>query len=274
MNDGLKKLRKITKNRVESTRLLESALNKKEFLEYILIYFKEDELLQEIDFSHFNQPLSENEYQQLHHKYNYPHLWDSLSKENFTTVDASNPLKWLSITYQAIKNDIIEPYFLAYNKHDKNGKNNIIEALRLSKKNDDKNLFEIARAILRHMFGSIQERGRKGIFQDNPLAIAWWKIYLSKEISKNTKIKEDDIINYLLINKGAYNDLIEKMGFTLTVMADKNIRDGLFLFALSTDKTGSTKFKQLSNIIGVESAWRGMGNLTPFENQKIIESLI
>ncbi len=274
MNSGLQRLKKITKNRVESILLLKAALNKDTFLEYILTYFDEEALLNEINFSNFNEKLSENEFQQLHYLYHYPLLWNVLKEQKFSTIDASNPIKWLSITFQAIKNDNIKPYYLAFVDNDRDGKNNIYEALRLSEQGNDKKLFNICRAILRHTFGSIQERGRKGIYQDIPFSIAWWKIFLSKEIANNIQKKDSDVVQYLLLNKSAYNDLIEKMGFTLTIMADKNIRDGLFLYVLSNDNNGTSKFKYLSKIIGIESAWRGMGILNPAENQKIIESLV
>jgi len=152
MNSGLERLKKITKNRLESIRLLEATLNKDNFLEYLLDYFKEDELLNEVDFSEFNEILSENEFQQLHPKYHYKPLWDTLNTQKFSSLDATNPLKWLSITYQAVKNEIIKPYYLAYENNNKNGKSNIIEALRLSKNGNDKKLFDICRAILRHTF--------------------------------------------------------------------------------------------------------------------------
>ena len=156
MNSGLERLKKITKDKVEATKLLESALDKDRFLEYILKYFKEDELLKIVDFSNFKEKLSENEFQQLHPEYHYEPLWETLNNQNFTSIDATNPIKWLSITYQAVKNDIIKPHYLAFEKNNKNGRDNIIEALRLSNQNDNKKLFDICRAILRHTFGSIQ----------------------------------------------------------------------------------------------------------------------
>lgn len=274
MNNGLQRLKKITKNRVESIRLLESALNKNDFIDYLLIYFNEEQLLEEINFSSFKEKLSENEFQQLHYLYHYPMLWDVLNINNFSTVDASNPIKWISISIQLIQNDIIQPYYLAYVDSSKNGKNNIIEALRLSEQGNDKQLFNVSRAILRHMFGAIQERGKKGIYQDIPFAIAWWKIYLTKEISKQTQIDEKNLYEYFSFNSTNYNELIMRMSSKLTVISDKNIRDGLLKYIIEKKVTNTNDFKEIIRMIGIESSWRAMGSLNIEDNKKIIESLI
>jgi len=274
MNSGLQRLKKITKNRVESILLLESALNKDSFIEYILTYFDEEQLINEINFSNFNEKLSENEFQQLHYLYHYPTLWEVLKNNGFSTVDASNPIKWLSITLQSIQNDIIQPYYLAYVENSKNGKNNIIEALRLSEQGKDKQLFNICRAILRHMFGAIQERGKKGIYQDIPFAIAWWKIYLAKEISNKTGIDEKTLYEYFNSNPTNYNELIMRMSSKLTIIADQNIRDGFFQYIIEKDVTNTKNFKEIIKMIGIESSWRAMGSLDIEDNKKIIESLV
>lgn len=274
MNSGLQRLKKITKNRVESILLLKSALDKDTFIEYISTYFNKEQLLSEVDFSNFNEKLSENEFQQLHYLYHYPALWNVLKNNNFSTIDASNPLKWVSVTMQSIQNDIIQPYYLAYVENSKNGKDNIIEALRLSEQGNDKQLFNICRAILRHMFGAIKERGKKGIYQDIPFAIAWWKIYLTKEISKKTNIDEKNLYEYFNANPTNYNELIMRMSSKLTVIADKNIRDGLFKYIIEKEVTNTKDFKDIIKLIGIESSWRAMGSLDIEDNKKIIESLV
>ena len=274
MNSGLQRLKKITKNKEESNLLLESALNKEAFIDYVLTYFDKEKLISEINFSNFNEQLSENEFQQLHYLYHYPLLWEVLNNNNFSTIDASNPLKWISISIQAIQNNIIQPYYLAYEDNNKNGKNNIIEALRLSKQGNDKQLFKICRAILRHMFGAIQERGKKGIYQDIPFAIAWWKIFLAKEISKKAKIDEKKLYEYFNSNSTNYNELIMRMSSKLTVIADNNIRDGLFKYIIEKELTNTKDFKEIIRMIGIESSWRAMGSLDIEDNKKIIESLV
>lgn len=274
MNNALRKLKKITKNEEESIKLLNAALSKDVFLGYLGEYFNPDELKSEIDFSGFKEKLNEDEFQQLHPKYHYPILWNTLEKQGFSPIDATKPIKWLSITYQLIENELIEPYFLAYLENSKNGRNNIIEALRLAKFGDNKKLFDVCRAILRHMFGHIQERGPKAVYQDIPFSIAWWRIYLAKEINKKTGILEEEIYNYFNSNPTNYNELVMRMSGKLTVIADKNIRDGFFLYVYENSVTNTKEFKEIISKIGIESAWRSMGSLSPEENKKIIESLV
>jgi hypothetical protein len=274
MNNALKRLKKITKNKDESIKLLEAALSKKAFLEYLAAYFNPEELKKEIDFSDFKEKLNEDEFQQMHPKYHYPLLWETLEKQGFTAIDATKPIKWLSIAYQLIENELIAPYFLAYLENSKNGRNNIIEALRLAKDGKNKKLFDVCRAILRHMFGHIQERGPKAVYQDIPFSVAWWRVYLAKEIQKKTSIEEAILYNYFKNNPTNYNELVMRMSGKLTVIADINIRDGFFLYVVEKSITKTKEFKEIIAKIGIESTWRSMGSLSPTENKKIIESLV
>jgi len=184
MNSGLQRLKRITKNRDESIKLLTSALDKEKFLEYIFNFFDKKILFKEVNFSKFNIKLSESEFQQPHYLEHYPKIWEVLKNEKFSTIDATNPLKWLSISLQMVENSIIEPHYFAFIDNSKNGKNNIVKALRYAKRGDNKEnnkeLFDISRAILRRMSGAIKERGKNAIYIDIPFAIAWWQNLCSK----------------------------------------------------------------------------------------------
>jgi hypothetical protein len=285
MNEGFEKLRKLTKakNKEECQKLLEASLDKNSFIKYIENFLNDENFYSNIDFSEFNEPLSEGEYKQLHHKYHYPLLWKALGEQRFSDYNALNPEIWLSVTMQAIKNDIIKPGYLAFDpsKENSHGLNEIeiaIESLKdesiVGKKNTPMWL-QVSRTILRHMFGAIQERGIKGIFQDVPFAMAWRRMSLAKNVSKNTGIYEIKIVKFLLDNPTIYNDLIEKMGGQLTVIADRNIRDGIFKYIFSDEYDMKKKddFKKLTKRIGIESTWRGMGILSSDENKEIIGKL-
>ena len=285
MNEGFEKLRRFTKakDKEECRKLLEASLHKNTFIEYIEDYINDENFYENIDFSSFEEPLSEGEYRQLHHVYHYPVLWEALGEEEFSTYDALNPEMWLSITMQAIKNDVIQPSYLAFDSA-KEKVEGLIDIKTAIRSLDDETIvgnkntpmwLQVSRAILRHMFGAIQERGIKGIFQDVPFAMAWRRMSLAKEISKGTGLDETKIVKYLLDNPTNYNDLIEKMGGRLTVIADKNIRDGIFKYIFSDDyDVDKTKdFRELTKRIGIESTWRGMGILSSEENKEIIGKL-
>jgi len=284
MNEGFEKLRKLTKskNKEECAKLLKASLDKDEFITFINSYINDDNFYSNIDFSDYQRPFVEGEYRELN-KRHYSLLWDVLEKQNFTMYDALNPEIWLSISMQLIQNNIIQPSFLAFevnNKGIEEGYDQILRAL-LSLKDESiigpKNTpmwLYVSRAILRRMFGAITERGKKGIFQDVPFAIAWRKMYIAKEVSKGTNLQEHEILDYLVKNPTNYNDLVIKMGGKLTVIADKNIRDGLFKYLLDTKvQIDTTYFENLTKRIGIESTWRGMGILSPEENKEIIGKL-
>ncbi|HIP27143.1 MAG TPA: hypothetical protein EYG80_05755 [Flavobacteriaceae bacterium] len=276
MNNGFDEFKRIytqqKQNKEELLSLIKATLQKETFIDYMKKYFTNNEFIEEINFSEFKEKLSENEYQHLHHEYHYDILWDTLAKQGFTAIDASKPSKWLSITIQMIMNDIIEPSFLATLK--KNGREEIQEAIRDFNKGDDKKLLEVSRAIKRSLYGFAQLRAKKGLYQSHPLAVSWWRIYLAKEISKQTKIDKKDIYLYFQNNISNYDELVLRMISKLTVVADKNVRDGLFLYVIDKSITDVKEFKKIIEKIGIESSWRAMGNLTPNDNKDIIESLV
>ena len=276
MINGLQKLKKITTDRDESIKLLTAALNKESFLEYIFNYFDREELFREISFSKFDINLSELEFQEPHLEYHYPLIWEVLKNENFSSIDATNPIKWLSIALQMVENSTIEPFYFAFIDNSKNGKKNIIEALRYAKQGDNKEnnkkLFDISRAILRHMFGSIKERGQKGIYRDIPFAKVWWQMHFAKESEENSKINSTILIKMFTNIKAAYGEYIEE-GYKLTIIFDKNIRDGLFLYAIEA-KLNAGRIKDMYKKVGIESSCRSLGNLNAQDNKLIIQSLM
>lgn len=276
MIDSFKNFKDIYKskkkyNLEELKKFVKASLTKEDFLEYIFTYFSKDNLLSEVDFSLFKEKLSENEFQQLHPKYHYQILWDTLEKQGFTAVDASNNIKWLSITVQMIMNDCIESTFLATLK--KNGKDEILEAIRNSENGDNEKLLEVARAIKRALYGFPQFRGKKGIYQSHSIAVAWWRTNLATEINKSTQIEKDVLYEYFKNNSSNYDELVMRMTSKLTIVADKNIRDGLFLYIIESTLTSTKDFKKIIETIGIESTWRAMGSLTADENKEIIGTL-
>ena len=274
MNSGFKEFQNIIKSREESIKFLEASLTKKDFLSYLSTFFNKDDLIQEIDFSNFKEKLSENEFQQLNTQYHYPSLWETLEEQKFTDIDAKQPIKWLSITYQLIENDLIEPYYLAYRDNSLNGKKNIIDALRLAEKDNNEKLFDFSRAIMRRIIGSIPGvRGRSANYTDIPFAKAWWIMHHAFDFEKNTNNSSTKLIDFMANTKSAYVNFVER-GLQLTIIFDKNIRDGLFLHIIDKDDLKAKEFKEITYRVGVESAWRAMGSLTPNDNKMIIKSLI
>lgn len=270
---GINSLRRLTskKDGVECRHLLEATKNSQDFIVYIKKHFKNSQW-QKLKL-HIGR-LSEQEYRVIPRIPHADALWQSL--EHVNPVEAGKPETWLAVTLQAIQTGIIESHYLAAEK-DSSGKKQIENALAsiASKEKGDNETHEwlrVSRRILRTAFGFISERGRKAIFTDVPFAVAWWKIYLAKEISKGAQIPEAKVSRWMFHERSKYGEITMRMTGKLTVIADKNIRDGLFSFLLDKqlNHIDDDEFKSLLKHIGIQASWKALGMLSPDENKKII----
>ena len=129
------------------------------------------------------------------------------------------------------------------------------------------------RIIARNMYGATLLRGKKGIYQEISLAMAWWRFYLAKEISQNTNLDLEQIYKYFITQKSNYNELIMRMSGGLTIISNPYTRDALISFLLSQEKITGNKFKEIIKKIGIQSAWRLIGGLSFKDNLQIIKEL-
>lgn len=279
MFDGITKLKRITSmQKVEPCKkLLESALGEGDkFISHILQdYFNDSpDIMQVISFENFRNKLSDSEYLSIPPVPHSEDLWNVL--KHISPVQAGKPETWLSVTLQAVQNGIIEPHFLARNTNN-TGKQEIQNALE-SSSGSHKNTplwLKVSRRILRHAFGSISERGRKGIFTEVPFATAWWKIHLSHEISKDTDLSYEDIVKWMFKQSTNYAELAMRMSGRLTVVADESIRNGIFLFLLRSCEgkhIDTDQFKELMKHIGIITSWCALGALSAEKVSTIIKS--
>jgi hypothetical protein len=281
-------------NKEECIKLLEASTDKESFLNFIYKYIDKNTLLGEVDISKFDEPLSENEYRSIPY-FHQQSLFILFESQSITPISASDPEFWLSVTLQAIKNNIISPSFLAFPEVEgsaNSGKLEIEKALK-SETSTIKKMFRkrgnnplwltVSRKILKSAFGHIEVRGKKGIYQDIPFATAWWVSYISNEVSKSTTLEAKEISLYLINNKTLRNEIFMRMSGSLTILADNNIRDAIFLYLLPLEgesKMTATKFTSANSKnpgfakrIGIESSWRCMGALESIDNVKILEQI-
>ena len=225
--------------------------------------------------------LCENQFKNLSWKGVHVGLWEAM--HNMQPIEACRPGLWLYLTLNAIENGIIESHFLAYNSSH-TGLAQIDRALKSNNAGEKTPLYlECSRAVLRRMFGAISERGAKGVFVDIPFAKMWWQRHIAEEISKGeANIPADEMAEFFSDKAGIYEELTMRMSSTLTVIGDKQVRDGLMHFCFhayknedkrpqSFDPT-SDNFKKLVKRLGVMLAWRAMGAMSVLENSKEIYS--
>ena len=228
--------------------------------------------------------LNENEFKNLSWEGAHAGLWDAM--HNVQPIEACRPGLWLYLTLNAIENGIIKPHFLAYNpkKSSDSGLAQIETALKSNDAGEKTPLYlKCSRAVLRHMFGAISDRGAKAVFTDIPFAKMWWQRHIAEEISRGeANIPADKMAEFFSDNAGIYGELTMRMSSSLTVIGDKQVRDGLMHFCFhaykdeakrpqSFDPT-SDNFKKLVKRLGVMLAWRAMGAMSVSENSKEIYS--
>ena len=280
LDEGISSLRRLTSHKREHgcRRLLQATLDSEKFVRYIQEnHFKNEwqweKLLSIVDFSSFNEKLTGQEYRVIPRVPHADPFWQSLGQIH--PIEAGKPQIWLSVTLQAIQSGIIQAHYLAATKNGLDGRQEIERALSIHKENQGRHnplWLNVSRRILRSAFGFIWERGRKAIFTDSPFAVLWWKIYLTKQISKRTGISENKVANWMFGKPSEYAELTMRMTGKLTVIADRNILGGLFLFLLKecNHKINGEEFKLLLKHIGIVTSWRALGLMEPNENNKII----
>ena len=233
-----------------------SSLDRDEFLKFLrgFEFFDKD---YKIRFK-ANFKLSPNEFQYIPLNY-FEKIYKVLKLDEIKAGDFNT---WFYVNYEAVKEGIIEPYYFAFLENQKDPLKNITRALREYKKGK-KDFFEkVFRAMLRRMYGAVKERGRKGIFQDVPFSIAWWKYHLYLESGKK------EVLEFLYEKDSFYKELVLKMGFTLTILADKNILKALLEYV---NENGYSK--KLIEKVAVASSIRSFGALDVEEIKEIIKGL-
>ena len=233
-----------------------SCLNREDFLKFLrgFEFFDKD---YKIKFN-VNFKLSSNEFQYIPLNY-YKEIFDTLRLDE---IKAGNFNTWFYVNYEAVKNLVIEPYYFAYLENQNDSLKNITRALREYKQGKKDFFLKVFRAILRRMFGAVKERGRKGIFQDVPFSIVWWKYYLFLE-TNNQKVLE-----FLYEKDSFYKELVLKMGFSLTILGDRNILKALLEYVSEGHYS-----KKLIEKVAIASSIRSLGSLEVEEIKEIIKGL-
>lgn len=184
---------------------------------------------------------------------------------------------WGYIVSRLIEQDRIKPYFLMLgnNGGDSDGRKEIDSALAMSDDKRNAAIDACVRAFLRRFSGLQVIRGTKSVYQDCPIAMTWWQYYIAddavRNIGEETPTK-DEIVRFLR-QRHVWEILSERMASRLTVIGDRNIRDGLILHFLPSEesgKSGKDAINKVIKAIGIMCAWRALGYFAPAEVCKII----
>ncbi|WP_156013200.1 hypothetical protein [Thioalkalivibrio sp. HK1] len=192
--------------------------------------------------------------------------------KDLTPAEASRPGIWYSINLTMIEKGVIESSYLAA-EQGSTGRDYISDILE--KKDEPDKVDQCVRRILRRL-GGVLERGGRTVYENCPVAIAWWRrwyAYETKEIFQRDNIKD---LSDLLRKKPIWNALIPAMTSSLTLIGDSSIRPSLISFlgseANDLDNLTKKEMEHLIRLIGRRSEIQALGSLSPQQVFEIIRS--
>ena len=185
---------------------------------------------------------------------------------------------WAYIVARMIAAEKIEPYYLAVgsNGSKTDGRAEIDSALGQTGDKRAKDIDKCVRAFLRRLSGLL-ERGTRSVYQNCPPARAWWQHYIAMQAVRNIGCEEESA-KELLKTPVVWELLSDKMASRLTVIGDRNLRDGIVKFLLDGKNakfSGDKKtLNHLFSDIGVMAAWRALGYFPPKRVEEILSTEI
>ena len=191
---------------------------------------------------------------------------------------ACNPAVWGYIVSRLIADGRIEPSYLMMgsNGGQTNGRKEIDTALAATGDDRKGKIDFCVRSFLRRLSSLPEARGARSVYQDCPPSRAWWQHYIASEVAKSIDGSDADI-RALFEVRVIWELLSDKMATRLTVIGDRNIREGIVGFLL--DQPSKSRFfeeKHLHRLlteIGVMCSWRALGFFPPAQVKEIVDSL-
>ena len=168
-----------------------------------------------------------------------------------------NPTFWFSVILEMIKQDIIEPSFLANNNRF-NGKQRL-DLLTKKPSENNKDLDPAVRQILRRLC-NIAPRGKRTLIEPNdcPISGVYWRQALLvsiKEVSQK-KLKLKEISNQL--NMNLYKEICEGLFSRKSYYGCPEILAGLVIFLKYNQGIKKEKVKSLLKEMGKITAWKAV----------------
>ncbi len=188
--------------------------------------------------------------------------------------DAANSSVWAYIARQMIAKEKLCSYDLMINtgKGDEfSGRSKIDNALNASGEERQKAMDKCVRNFLRHLCGLHEARSTRTIYQDCPFARAWWQCHIAESVENTDNQK---IISLFHEKKRVWRHLSDKMAAQLTVLGDKNIRNGIIMFLKNKDAYHQEKpLKDLLTRVGIMTTWCALGYFPPEQVKMYVAEL-
>lgn len=192
--------------------------------------------------------------------------------KDVTPAVACKKTFWGEVTLKYIEEGIIESHFLLDNSN--------IARNGAQFDNEQKRVDSCVRTAIRR-FSGLPERGNRSVYTDCPLGRAWWRVYLCKEVSKNTSAQEEQVLKVFRVSKEYWENIVMLMVSQNSVLGDRNAWDTLvwsLAEKLDTDENSeafnSKSLPVLRRALGVRAAWQEFGALNKEEMKTLIDNEI
>ena len=163
---------------------------------------------------------------------------------------------WLCVNIEMIKEEIIEPSFLA-NYNQLNGKQNLQKVTE--KSTDDKYFDDVVRKILRRLCNAAP-RGSRTLISPNdcPISAAYWRQALISLIEQETKTRltREEISSRLDTKR--YKNICDSLFSGKSYYGNPRILAGLVIFLKEKNKPKNKEVKNLLKAMGKIIAWKAV----------------
>lgn len=182
-----------------------------------------------------------------------------------TPREACRPSFWGYSTVTHIRQEIIEPHWLALNgRPEMSGRRRIGDALD---GNDPVKVDDVTRTILRRLSGLPEARGGlRSVSVDCTLARAWWREHLARQVVEVAGADDRAVSRVLRLSQTYWEKLVTMIVSRNTVLGDDRVRS--VLVGALAGRFDDTRYAELLRpsgldrcvrMIGVLSAWQELG---------------
>ena len=151
--------------------------------------------------------------------------------ENWRTLPAGTACRstfWAFLTTEHLKQNIIEPVFLAANGI-YGGAERIDRALSDTTSKASKQVDDCVRTVLRRLGGLPEARGNRSVYVDCPFARAWWRERMVQQAADQDKLLTRRVRNALRQSQTHWEKLIDRIVFRNSTFGARNIRNAFIL---------------------------------------------
>ena len=188
---------------------------------------------------------------------------------------AASTAFWTTYHIELIQREIIEPGYLAAKAGaSQTGRARLESAI---KRENNKQLDESVRTVLRRLGGLPEVRGNVSVFVDCHLARAWWRGYIANAVAEDSQYDCNDIWSLLHLPGAPWVQMMEYGVKRLTVISDRKVRSAFIARLIELQVNAQTQHRKYLitdwlGQIGKLSAGRELGFLEFDENLALFQN--